>query len=282
MGNGIYRQNGFQSTNGYGFFDYKYNIPDYAGQDYDSYWRYVYLGVSVGLIILLLILFRKAGREGIQKYLRVLGIGMIALYLGKTIWESYFDITTGRGFNEGILPLDTCSIIMLAAPLAGFGKGKVAKLGAGWLATGSVVGGISNLLFLQALNYYPFFTFGAFYSMIWHFLMVFTGLLLLVTNYVEASFKTVLHGFILHMLFSVIVIPFDYIRKADFMLYYMAGGVPLISAWGEALAAKNLHFVTTIIMVIAYFGSFSLIVYVTKAVKWVVRRAMPVRKEKAY
>lgn len=102
MGNDIYRQNGFQPTNGYGFFDYKYNIPGYTGQDYDSYWRYVYLGVSVGLIILLLILFRKAGREGIQKYLRVLGIGMIALYLGKSIWESYYDITTGRGFNEGI------------------------------------------------------------------------------------------------------------------------------------------------------------------------------------
>lgn len=253
----------------YSFFDYKGDIVGYAGQDYDGIGRYVYLIASVVLLFGLLFLLRKAKRETIRNYLKVLGIFMIAIYIAKTAWESYFDITKGpdRAFNIGLLPFDTCSIIMLAAPLAGFAKGKAEKAGAAWLATGSIVGGISNLLFLQALHYYPFWTFGAFYSMIWHFLMVFTGLWLLVTNYVEINFKTVLYAFVLHMMFSAIVIPVDYALNLDFMLYLRAGGAPLVELLGEKLYELRLSFLTTIIMIGVYFGCFCLILYAAKGVK---------------
>ena len=49
-----------------------------------------------------------------------------------------------------------------------------------WLVTGGIVGGFATMVHLNAFYYYPFLSFGGFYSMIWHFLMVFIGLLLLV------------------------------------------------------------------------------------------------------
>ena len=251
----------------YSFFDYKYNIAGYEGQDFDGPARFIYLGVSVVLLVVLLIIFRKAKRENIRLYLRIMGIAMTTFYLIKTVWESVYDIGSGRGFNEYLLPFDTCSLVMWAGLLAGFAKGKVAKAAECWLATGSVVGGISNLLFLQALKYYPFFTFGAFYSMIWHFVMVFTGCLLLVTNYVECRFMTLLYGFIFHMAFSLIVIPLDYIRDYDFMLYRSAGGVPLFSALADQLNAHGLQWLTTIMMVHVYCAAFAIIVYVTLGIK---------------
>jgi len=251
----------------YGFFDWKYSIAGYSGQDYDGMGRYIFLIASLVLLPLLAVIFRKAKHEKIRVYLAVVGIFLTALYIAKTVWESYFDITIGGGFNFSILPFDTCSLIMPAAIIAGFAKGKVKQAADAWLATGGIVGGISNLLFLQALKYYPFWTFGAFYSMIWHFLMVFTGVLMIVTNYVKLDFKTVLYAFIFHMAFSVVVIPIDYIRDVDFMLYRYAGGAPLIEKLGETMAAQNMHWVTTIVMIIAYFGCFCLITYFSLGVK---------------
>ena len=266
---------------GYHFFDYKYLIPGYSGQDYDGPGRWIYLGVSLFLVIVLTILFFKASHNAIRNYLRVLGIGLIAFYLTKTIWESYYDIATGQGFNTGILPFDTCSLIMYCAVLAGFSKGKIGEASAAWLATGGMVGGISNLLFLRALNYYPFFTFGAFYSMIWHFLMVFTAVLLFASGYVEARLRTVILGSIVHFAFSLVVIPLDYIFQWDFMLYYNAGGVPLIKGLGEQWAKQNLHFLTTLTMMAVYVATFAFVTYSAKGLILLGRllRPTPAQKE---
>ena len=253
----------------YGFFDYKGSIIGYTGQDYDGYGRLIYLIGSIVLLLVLLIVFRKAKRRTINIYLKVLGITMTCLYLGKTIWESYYDITVGseHAFNLGILPFDTCSLIMYAGLLAGFAKGKLKKLADSRLITGCLVGGVSNLLFLQALKYYPFWTFGAMYSMFWHFIMVFTALWLLITNYCKLEFETLICASIFHFVFSIPVIIFDYITQFDFMLYYRAGGAPLISMLGDKMNEIHMNWVTTIVMVITYFALFAGIIYVTKGIK---------------
>ena len=166
-------------TGNYNFFDYKYNIAGYTGQDYGSVAQYIYLGISVVLLVALLVLLRKSSKERVMKIIKGTSIFMIVLYIAKTTWESIYDIKLSGSFNTGLLPLDTCSIIMYAGLLAGFCKGKIGKAASSWLATGGVVGGIATMLYLNAFKYYPFFSFGAFYSMIWHFLMVFLGLLLI-------------------------------------------------------------------------------------------------------
>lgn len=252
------------------FFAYKGTFASmgYTGQDYDGGGRTVYLLVSLVLLLALWIIFRKASRKTILIIIRVLAIAWVSTYVIKTTWETICDITIGPGqFNEGILPFDTCSIPMIAGFFAGFGKGRIKKMGEGWLALGTIVGGVSTLLFLKALIYYPFFSFGAFYSMFWHFAMVFLGVLLLVTNYVELNMSMVLDAFLLHMLFSLIVIPFNYIRDYDFMLYRRAGGAPLLESLADKLHEQDLDFVTTILMIATYFGLFVGITYFTKGVK---------------
>ncbi|MBQ2494465.1 MAG: YwaF family protein [Bacilli bacterium] len=253
---------------GYGFFDYKYNIPGYHGQDYDNGGRFLYLGISLGLLAILLTIFaiKKPKKEAIVWYLRISGIAFTLLCIIKTTWESYFDITTGPGFNVYILPLETCSMIMPCAIIAGFAKGKVKDCAEAWLVTGNIVGGISNLLFLRALLYYPFFTFGAMYSMLWHFYMVFTGLFLWITGYVKPKWKLILYAMIPHLAFSVVVIPVNYIWNCDFMLYRTAGGAPLIEDLSITLYSKGIGWLTTPIMVIVYAILFAFIVAVAMGI----------------
>ena len=243
----------------YNFFEYKYNINDYNGQDYGGIAQYLYLTVSIILITILLIILRKSSKEIVHKILKYLSIFITLFYITKTIWETYYDIKYTGSFNTGLLPFDTCSIIMYAGLIASLTKGKIKKYAEGWLATGCIVGGIGAMLYLNAFKYYPFFSLGAFYSMIWHFLMVFIGLLLIVTKYVDIKYLTLIKGYIFHFIISLIVIPIDFIYDFDFMLYKNLGGVPFFEHIADYFISNNLGILNPIMMLALYFIAFNIV-----------------------
>ena len=262
----------------YNFFDYKYNIPGYNGQDYGAFPQYLYLIISIVLLFILLILLRKLSQEKVKRIIRIIGIFLIIFYISKTTWESIYDIKYYGSFNTGLLPFDTCSLPMLAYMLAAFAKGKIEDYSKSWIVTGGIVGGFATMLFLNAFKYYPFLSFGAFYSMIWHFIMVFMGLLLILTNYVDYNYKTLLKGFKFHFLFSLIVIPLNYIFNWDFMMYKNMGSVPIFEDVGTKLINSSLGFLNPIIMMCLYFIAFNLIFFIIYGIKKLIR-AISLRKK---
>ncbi|MBR7033399.1 MAG: YwaF family protein [Clostridia bacterium] len=254
-------------TGNYNFFDYKFNIPGYSGQDYGGVAQYLYLAISAVLLVALLIALRKTPREKARLIIGFIGIFMTVLYIGKTAWESYYDVTVVGKFNFWLLPFDSCSFIMPAAILAGFARGKVRDVAAAWVATGGIVGGFATMLFLNAFYYYPFLSFGAFYSMLWHFLMVFMGLLVLVSTPRNLPFSLVTKGYLFHLAASAVVIPIDFIWNFDFMLYKDLGGVPFFEGVASDLTEKGLGFLNPLIMLILYFAAFSLIWLIAAGIK---------------
>ena len=188
-------------------------------------------------------------------------------YIIKTTWESIYDIKLSGEFNTGLLPFDSCSIIMFAGLIAGFGKGKIKKMAESWLATGGIVGGIATMVHLNAFKYYPFLSFGAMYSMIWHFLMVFLGLLLIVTNYVDMKYITLIYGYVFHVAISLIIIPIDYIYKFDFMMYLNLGGIPIFEDVATYFTSIGLQPLNTVLMLILYFLAFNIVFLIPKGFK---------------
>ena len=238
----------------YGFFDYKYLIEGYHGQDFDGAMRYVFLVFCFASIPALIFLLRNTKHTTVTKVLRFLAIFMIVLEVAKVSWESYWDIKTGQGFNAGgILPFDTCSLFLYMLPLAAWGKGKVRTCALGWLSTLGLVGGVSNVLFLQALKYYPFWTFGAMFSMVYHYLMVFVALWIVATRYLVFKPVTMFYAFFPHLLFSVLVIALDYHFGWDYMLYRFAGGVPFVEGVASDWMAAGTPYLTTLLMLGLYF-----------------------------
>lgn len=240
----------------YGFFDYKYNIEGYSGQDYMSPIQYIMTAIGVVGIIFLIIFLRKMKRENSKKMLGILGIAFTGLYIIKTTWESYWDIKTGRGFNIWILPFDTCSLFMPALLMAGFAKkdSKLEILGSTFLATIGLVGGIANFIFLRGLNYYPMFSFGALYSFFWHLGMVFVALYIPISHFHEFNFIDILNGMGLVLIASIYVIPFNYITGTDFMLLNEAGGAPVLEGVASKLISLNLKPLVNIMMIATYFA----------------------------
>ena len=256
----------------YSFFDYKYNISGYSGQDYGGLAQYIYLIIAIIGLILFLWTLKKSSHDKVHKIIQGLTIFLIAFYIIKTTWESIYDIKLFGSFNTGLLPFDSCSLIMIAGLISSFCKGKVKDYSNAWIATGSIVGGIATMVRLNAFKFYPFLSFGASYSMIWHFLMVFIGLLLIVTNYVDINYKTLIKGFIFHLCFSLIVIPIDFIFDFDFMMYKYLGGIPFFESIGTKLIANGYIFLNPIIMLILYFIAFHiiyLIIVLIQKTKWI-------------
>ena len=257
----------------YNFFDYKYNIAGYNGQDYGGVAQYIYLFSSIILLVLLLIFFRKSSKEKVLFITRIITIFLIVLDIIKITWESYYDIKMFGSFNTGLLPFDTCSMIIPAGLIASFTKGKISEYAKCWLVTGSIVGGIANMLFLSALNYYPFFTFGAFYSMIWHFLMVYIGLLYIVTNYVPMKYSTIVNGFIFQLIISLLIIPIDFIFDFDFMLLVNLSSVPFFEGVASHLTAINMQFLNPILMLALYYFSFNLVFLIPFGIKKIINHS---------
>lgn len=255
----------------YIFFDYKYNIAGYTGQDFEGPAQWLYLAISFILMVLLLFLLRKSSREKVLKIIKGISLFLVVLYVGKTTWETIYDIKYTGSFNTGLLPLDTCSIVMIAGILAGYAKGKIQKISECWLATGSIVGGIATMVVLNAFKYYPFLSFGAFYSMIWHFLMVFIGLLLIVTNYVEMKYSTIINGFILQFVFSLVVIPLDFIFNWDFMMFLNLGGIPIFEDVATKLTNANMQFLNPILMLALYFAAFNIVFLIPLEIKKIIQ-----------
>ena len=64
-------------TGNYNFFDYKYNIEGYNGQDFGGFPQYLYLIISIIILSILLFSLRKSSKDKVLKIIRFIGIFMI-------------------------------------------------------------------------------------------------------------------------------------------------------------------------------------------------------------
>lgn len=250
------------------FFDYKSYLEGYHGQDYMSTGQFVFLGIATLAIILLCIFLRKINHKKIDLFLKVLAIVIPVLEITKIVVESYFDIKITGSFNfSGLLPLYTCSLFIYTLPIAAFGKGKAKECCLSFLTTLGVFAGLTNFFMASILITYPFFNFHTFVSLNFHFWMVFTGIFLICSKYYVPKWKDIIIGFIPVALFSIIVIPIDYIFKWDYMFYRTAWGTPaFIGQLANFFGSKGLRLIYTFIVFIAYDVIIAVIVSIVQLV----------------
>lgn len=236
----------------YRFFDYKHNIPNFDSDLFKTE-HIIFIILAFISIISICIFIKKVNKRKVDKYIKIMSIVITILEITKIVWESYYDIRTGRGFNkEGILPLYTCSLYIYCMLLAGWTKGKAKEYSLSFLTTiGLLFGGI-GLVYCNGLNWYPFWTFGAFYSLFFHYIMLFTGVFLLSTKYKKLEWVDANKSFIVICCLALISIPANYEYGADYMQLYSASGVLVMSNISTQLANKGYRFIFTTIMLLLY------------------------------
>lgn len=242
----------------YGFFDYKEYI-DYQGEDYFSLTHIILMIILTILLITLTILLRKTKEKNVKIFLKVISILMPCLEILKIVWETYYDIKLGHGFNYGgLLPLYTCSMFMYVLPFAAFAKNeKIQNVAYAFLTTISIFGGLTNFYLLQILHFYPLFTYATFASIFYHFMMSFTGLFILATKTYSLKMIDIVNGWIPVLIFSLIVLPFSYYLQSkgfypDYMLLMHGNGAPLLPQMSTFFINHNMQLVYSIIVIVGY------------------------------
>ena len=95
--------------------------------------------------------------------------------------------------NEYV-PLYYCSMLLYAGLMSSLGKGKIKRIGDVFLATGGIIGGIVFIIMpTTSLPTYPMLHFISLHSFLYHGTMVYIGLLINATNYIELELKDIIY-----------------------------------------------------------------------------------------
>ncbi|MBQ2712777.1 MAG: YwaF family protein [Clostridia bacterium] len=139
-------------------------------------------GVLLAIVVVCALLIRKRDKL-IKPVFIVLWAVVTVLEVVKITWES----TTGNTVRlevTGILPLYACSIFMYAMPFAIWGKGNVKRAACGYVCTLGMLGASVNFFYPMTVLYrYSIISFSAMHSMVYHAVMLFTCLTMLLSGY---------------------------------------------------------------------------------------------------
>jgi hypothetical protein len=144
--------------------------------------HFIVAGIILAIVIVGAILVHKKEKL-IKPMFIILWATVSVLEVVKITWES----TTGNTVRlevAGILPLYPCSIFMYAMPFAIWGKGKVKQAACGYVCTLGLLGGSVNFFYPMTVLYrYSILSFSAMHSMLYHAVMLFTCLTMLLSGY---------------------------------------------------------------------------------------------------
>ncbi len=259
----------------YGFFDYKYNIEGFTS-DLFSTEHIVFIVLIYTLTFFVSFLLRRTKRERIDVGLKILSVAMVLLETAKISWESYYDITTGRGFNYGgLLPIYTCSLFIYTLLVAAWTRGKAREYCLSFITTISLLYGAIGVVYCNGLNYYPFWTFGAFYSLFFHSTMFAVGVFLLAAGYKKLDWIDSLRAMIPTLLLACVAVPVNHFLQSDYMMIYSGSGVPIYEGLAASLAGKGLRFIYTGVMLATHIPLALLVIAVYKAVSAAVMKKEP-------
>ena len=144
--------------------------------------HFIVAGILLAIVIICAVWIHKK-EKAIKPVLITLWATVSVLEVIKIVWES----TTGNEVHlevRGILPLYPCSIFMYAMPFAIWGKDKVKHAACGYVCTLGLLGGSVNFFYPMTVLYrYSILSFSAMHSMIYHAVMLFTCLTMLLSGY---------------------------------------------------------------------------------------------------
>ncbi len=125
----------------------------------------------------------KKSKEEIHNIIRFVVIIACILEVVKIIYSikqnSFYAVNT-------YVPLYYCSILLYAGLLSSFGKGIFKRMGDVSLATGAIIGGIVFIIYPStSLPMHPAFHFLSIHSFLFHGAMIYLGILLNRTRYIE-------------------------------------------------------------------------------------------------
>ena len=202
--------------------------------------------ICILLIVLLVYLNRNKTKEQVIKSCRVLAVVITILESIKIIHSFYY----GHTYLDSWFPLAYCSLLMYSLYMVGFCKGVIQKCGLVFLSGPGMLAGAGFLLFpTTSLADYPIFHFLCFYSLFFHSVMIYYGVMIYKTRAVEYKVKNTKYYLLFLYSFSLVAIFMDYTLECNMMFYYNPYNFPFQFVIDIYKYSQILY---TIIILVAY------------------------------
>lgn len=220
----------------------------------------ILLLITISCILIVLKFTKNNNKEQTLKEIRNITILLWILEIIKIV----FNLIIGNASNPNTyVPLYFCSMILYAGIFSGFCKGKLKHVGDVFIATGGMIAGIIFLLSPNtSLTMYPILHYISIQSFILHGAMVYLGVLLNITNYIDVKGKDIIYYSGLMLIISGIAYIFNIIFESNLMfISYNFPGTPI-----EILYNYSGNLFTPIMVILQATGPF----YVVYGIKYVV------------
>lgn len=158
---------------------------------------------------------KNKNKAEVKEIIKNVSIGLWILEIIKIM----FNLLIGNISNPGTyIPLYFCSLILYAGLFSAYGKGKIKKVGDIFIATGGIIGGVCFLLCPNtSLTIYPAFHYISIQSFIFHGAMVYLGLLINITKYVELEKRDILYYSMFIIVMGIIAFIFNLYFDSNLM-----------------------------------------------------------------
>ena len=153
--------------------------------------HFILLAITLVCVVIALKHTKNMEKENIKKLIRITTIFLWILEIIKIIFN-----IKNYGYNEvnKYVPLYFCSLILYAGIFSGYCRGTLKKMGDVFLSTGGIIAGLIFLIYpLTSLTSYPAIHFISIHSFILHGIMLYIGLLMLITKYTTIEKRDIIY-----------------------------------------------------------------------------------------
>lgn len=153
--------------------------------------HFILLAITIICIVIALKYTKNMEKENVKKIIRKTTIFLWILEIIKIV----FNIKNyGLSATNKYVPLYFCSLILYAGIFSGFCKGTLKKMGDVFLSTGGIIAGQIFLISpLTSLTSYPAIHFISLHSFVLHGIMVYIGILMLITKYTTIEKRDIIY-----------------------------------------------------------------------------------------
>lgn len=218
--------------------------------------------LSMFILSILLFKSKKITDSQIIKVTKVFAVLISVLEVIKI----YFNFHYGYTWINAWFPMSYCSLFIYALWLSGYGKGKYKKMGEGFIAGVAIVAGGTYLLIPStALTMYPVWHYLCMYSMLFHTLMIYMGILYIWKKEINLNMSIYKMYSAFFILFATIAITLNSVFKSNLMFFREPSSipVPLLHTLYNNSKLGYTFLVFTVYLFIPYFAT----TYISKAIR---------------
>ena len=153
--------------------------------------HFILLAITTICVVIALKFTKNMEKENVKKLIRKTTIFLWILEIIKIIFNiKNYSLAAVNKY----VPLYFCSLILYAGILSGYCKGILKRMGDVFLSTGGIIAGLIFLVYpLTSLTSYPILHYISIHSFILHGIMLYIGLLMLISKYTTIEKRDIIY-----------------------------------------------------------------------------------------